>query len=79
MTNKTKISEAKREAFIEACKEAWNMIAFDILQLQDDNEMTAKDAQDCTADYVDIPGWWDLTYEERHEYLAVAIPNNVCL
>jgi len=75
------MTDETKERMVEACRNAWNAIAYDILQLQENNEMSAEDAQDCTADYVDmhIDGWWDLTYEERHECLAVAIPNDVCI
>jgi len=73
MTNET------RKKMIAACEETFNRVAWDLLETQPNKSMSAKEAQDCVADYVEEPGWWHLTYEERHECLAEAIPGDVCM
>ena len=73
------MTEETKNTMVKACELTWLEKGYDILLMQPDHSMSAEDAQDCVADYVDEPGWWDLTYEERHECLAVAIPNDVCI
>jgi len=78
MWSKT-MSPKLKKRMVQACASAWRNIAMDMLTGQPSHSMSAEDAQEITADYVTASGWFDLTYEERHECLKLAIPRDVCI
>jgi len=73
------MDEAKKAAYVKAITQAFDRVAYDLLQAAPNNSMTASEAQEVTADYVEAPGWWDLEPEERAECLREAIPYDQCL
>lgn len=69
----------QKERLTEAAEKTFQFLAWDLLQGQPDQSMTAEDARSYIADYVEEPDWFDVTYEERQECLALAIPEDVCI
>ena len=77
MTVKPSPMKAEVKArMVKACRETFQRIAYDLLLDAENHWMAAEEVQDYVAEYVDTPGWWQLTYEHRHECLAEAIPND---
>ena len=68
-----------KERFVQACRQEWGRICFDILTICPEDMMEAEEVQEVLCDYIEASGWWKLTHEERHECLAEAVPFDQCI
>lgn len=72
------------EDYVQIIKDTWHEVAFDMLDAVQretgKDSMSGEEVREIVADYIQAPGWWNLSREKRAALLLEALPEeNWCM